>query len=150
MILLAGAATALAKPTFQTGDWSGTVSAKGSPEVNFNATANRLRRLDVGSQPVTCSDGRRGAINLPGTVAQRAAKLKKGRFDLRFDGPSAGAQAGSRVSGRLKGNSGSGTLRVILRMNAETGSLDPQGTVKCDSGKRRWKAAPDELFVELP
>jgi hypothetical protein len=144
---------AAAKPAFEPGPYAGAVAVRGKPPLTFVATRTRVRRLSFDAQAVRCSDGRRGAINLPGPVAKRSARLRHARFDLRYGRADHPAQAGSRVAGRLRGKRASGTVRMVLRLNAATGAIDPAGTVVCDTGKLKWTAKrgkPGEVWVDLP
>jgi hypothetical protein len=150
LVALVPAALALAKPAFQTGDYEGTVATAGKPTIEFVATKRRVKRIATGGIRATCADGRVGGLNLPGSVAKRWAKLRKARFDLRFSKARFPAQAGTRVTGRLKERSASGTLRIMLRVSASSGNVDPEGTVVCDTGKRKWTATPDEVELTLP
>ena len=54
---------------------SATWPPKAKPPVEFTATKKRVRKLEFGSLHVTCSDGRPGTVNLPGTPAKRSYKL---------------------------------------------------------------------------
>jgi hypothetical protein len=144
---------AWAKPAFKPGPYVGSVAVRGKPPLTFVAAKTRVRRLSFDAQRVRCSDGRRGAINLPGPVAKRSARLRHARFDLRFSRSDYPAQAGSRVAGRLKGRKASGTVRMVLRLNASSGEIDPAGTIVCDTGRLKWSAKlgkPGETWVDLP
>ena len=108
-------------------------------------TKKRIRKLDIDSQRVRCSNGDRGTINLPGTVEKRSLPIHKGRFNMKVtaSGPYP-AQAGTRVTGRLKDTKASGTVRMVF--HHETGEGEK---VVCDSGTRKWRAKLDELVVHL-
>src|SRR4029079_3718778 len=85
MLLVAPpAALAGAKPTFETGDFVVSVATKGKPPVDFNVTKKRIRKLDIDSQRVRCSNGDVGSINLPGTVDKRSLAIHKGRFTMKL------------------------------------------------------------------
>jgi hypothetical protein len=146
-VLSVSGTVALAKPQFETGAYTGAVAARGKPPVEFTATRNRVKKLDIGSQPVTCSNGQTGTINLPGTPARRSLKLRHGKFQLKVKASGSDPEhAGTSVSGKLKGQRASGTLRVVLRI-ASGG--DPNAVV-CDTGRRTWKARLDDVVVHLP
>ena len=145
MVLAGSGTVALAKPAFDTGPYLGSVSAKSAPPVEFTATKKRVTKLDVGSLHVTCSDGRPGTINLPGTPAKRSFKLTRGKFEFAVKASGADPQnAGTRLTGKLKGHKATGTVRVVLRRTS------PTGTVLCDTGRRKWSARAEEILVELP
>ena len=96
---------ALAKPAFDTGPYLGSVAAKSAPPVEFTATKKRVTKLDIGSLHVTCSDGRPGTINLPGTPGKRSFKLTRGKFAFAVKASGADPQnAGTRLTGKLKGH----------------------------------------------
>jgi hypothetical protein len=121
------------------------VAAKGKPPVEFNATKKRIKKLDIDSQRVRCSDDAVGTINLPGTAEKRSLPIHKGRFAMKITAPGPyPAQAGTRVTGKLKDSRASGTVRMVFRH--ETGSGEK---VLCDSGTRKWSAKLDELVVHL-
>jgi hypothetical protein len=144
--MLAGTAPlALAKTAFDTGPYLGSVAAKSAPPVEFTATKRHVSKLDVGSLHVTCSDGRPGTINLPGTPGKRSFKLTRGKFvfAVKASGPDP-QNAGTRLTGKLKGHKATGTVRVVLRR------ATPTGTVVCDTGRRKWSARAEEILVELP
>jgi hypothetical protein len=123
------------------------VAVRAKPSVEFTATRKRVKQLDIDSMHVTCADGVKGALNLPGTPAKRTLRLTGGRFTMAVKASGAdSAYAGTRVTGRLKGRKASGTVRIVYRKPSATGA---QGT-KCDTGKRRWTALLDEIVVELP
>ena len=67
VLLAVPASLAFAKPSFETGPYYGNVAVKSKPVVRFTAARKRVKELDVDSQQVTCADGGRGALNLPGT-----------------------------------------------------------------------------------
>jgi hypothetical protein len=121
------------------------VAAKTAPEVEFTATKKRVKKLTFGSLRVTCSDGSRGAVNLPGTPAKRSYRLRRGRFVFTVKASGADPQhAGTRVTGRLKGRKATGTVRIVLRRSS------PTGTLVCDTGRHKWSALSEEIVVELP
>jgi hypothetical protein len=140
------AALAGAKPAFETGDFVGSVATKGKPPVAFNASKKRIRKLDIDSQRVRCSDNKVGTINLPGTVEKRSLPIHKGRFTMKVtaSGPYP-PQAGTRVTGKLKDTKASGTVRMVYRHETGEGQK-----VLCDSGTRKWSAKLDEILVHLP
>jgi hypothetical protein len=148
VLLLVAAPAALAggKPSFETGDYFGSVATKGKPPVAFNATKKRIRKLDIDSQRVRCSDNAVGSINLPGTVEKRSLPIHKGRFSMKItaSGPYPD-QAGTRVTGKLKDTKASGTVRMVYRRETAPGVK-----VLCDSGTRKWRAKLDEILVHLP
>ena len=147
LLLSLSGAVALAKPPFETGAYLGTVAARGKPQVEFTATRKRVKQLDIGSQPVTCSNGQTGTINLPGTPATRSLKLTHGKFQLKVKASGSDPEhAGTSVSGKLKGQRATGTLRVVFRIAS---SGDPNAVV-CDTGTRKWKARLEDVIVELP
>jgi hypothetical protein len=146
LLLAPPAALAAAKPSFETGDFAGSVAAKGKPPVAFTVTKKRINKLDIDSQRVRCSNDMVGSINLPGTVEKRSLPIHKGRFTMKVTptGPYP-AQAGTRVTGKLKKSRASGTVRMVFRY--QTGSGEK---VVCDSGTRKWSAKLDEIVVHLP
>ncbi len=146
LLLAPPAALAGAKPTFETGDFVGSVATKGRPPVDFNVTKKRIRKLDIDSQRVRCSNGDVGSINLPGTVEKRSLPIHKARFRMKVtaSGPYP-ANAGTRVTGKLKDTKASGTVRIVLRRETAPGVK-----VICDSGTRKWSAKLDEILVHLP
>ncbi len=147
LLLSLSGAVALAKPPFETGAYLGTVAVGGKPPVEFTATRKRVKKLDIGSQPVTCSNGQTGTINLPGTPASRSLKLKHGKFQLKVKASGSDPEhAGTSVAGKLKGQRASGILRVVFRIAA---GGDPNAVV-CDTGTRKWKARLEDVIVELP
>jgi hypothetical protein len=104
-----------------------------------------VTKLDVGSLHVTCSDGRPGTVNLPGTPGKRSFKLTRGKFAFAVKASGADPQnAGTRLTGKLKGRKATGTVRIVFRRTAST------GTVVCDTGRRKWSARAEEILVELP
>ena len=121
------------------------MATKGKPPVDFNVTKKRIRKLDIDSQRVRCSNGDVGSINLPGTVEKRSLPIHKGRFSMKVtaSGPYP-ANAGTRVTGKLKDTKASGTVRMVLRH--ESNGVK----VICDSGTRKWSAKLDEILVHLP
>ncbi len=138
---LSVASAAAAKPLFEPGDYLGTVAAKNRPEVAFTVTPKQVKRLKVDAQPVTCSDDRVGTINLPTEATRRPLRIRKGRFELKVtSGSSSPDNAGTRLTGKLRGLKASGTLRVVL----------DAGDATCDTGVRRWSARLDEVIVRLP
>jgi hypothetical protein len=146
-LLATSGSLALAKPSFETGPYFGHVAVKAKPTIQFTATRKRVRRLDVDSLHVTCADGVKGALNLPGAPARRTLKLTRGRFTMAVKATGADrAYAGTRVTGRLKGRKATGTVRIVYRKPSATGTAG----VKCDTGSRRWTALLDEIVVELP
>lgn len=146
--LLASSGTlAVAKPAFETGPYLGNVAMKTKPTVEFTAAHRGVRHLDFDGVKVTCADGVKGALNLPGTPEKRVLKIRHGRFALSVKASAANPEyAGTRLTGRLKGRKATGTVRIVYRKPSATG---PRGT-KCDTGKRRWTARLDEIIVELP
>ncbi len=114
--------------------------------MEFNVTKKRINQLDIDSQRVRCSNDDLGAINLPGTVEKRSLSIHKGKFAMKVSasGPYP-AQAGTRVTGKLKDTKASGTVRMVFRHTTGTGEK-----VVCDSGTRKWSAKLDELVVHLP
>jgi hypothetical protein len=146
LLIAPPAALAAAKPSFETGDFAGSVAVKGKPPVAFTATKKRINKLDIDSQRVRCSNDMVGSINLPGTVEKRSLPIHKGRFTMKVTptGPYP-AQAGTRVTGKLKKSRASGTVRMVFRY--QTGSGEK---VVCDSGTRKWSAKLDEIVVHLP
>lgn len=146
-MLASSASLALAKPSFETGPYYGNVAGKTKPVVQFTATRKRVKQLDIDPLQVTCADGVKGALNLPGTPARRSLKVTRGRFGLTVKAAGADSDyAGTKLTGRLKGRRATGTVRIVYRKPSST---DPQGT-KCDTGKRKWSAQLDEIVVELP
>jgi hypothetical protein len=141
-VLLAVPGTALAAPSYEAGPYVGSVAVKGSPPVAFTATRKRVKELEVDSVRARCSDGATGALNLPDPT-KRSAAVKKGRFEIRVK---SGLNAGTRITGRLKGRRASGTIRIVLRR----GEPGQPGATTCDTGKRKWTAKLDEIIVELP
>ena len=124
----------------------GSVAAKGKPPVEFTATKKRIKKLDIDSQRVRCSDKAVGSINLPGTPAKRSLPIHKGRFVMKVtaSGPYP-EQAGTRVTGKLKDRRATGTVRMVYRHPGASGQK-----VICDSGTRKWKAKLDEILAHLP
>jgi hypothetical protein len=138
---------ALARPAFQTGPYFGHVVVKAKPTMEFTATRKRVKRLDIDSLHVTCADGVKGALNLPGTPAERTLKLTRGRFTMAVKASGEDpAYAGTRVTGRLKGRKATGTVRIVYRKPSATATTG----VKCDTGTRKWTALAEEIVVELP
>ncbi len=116
VLLAISASPALAKPAFETGPYLGKVATKEKSQVEFTATRTRVKRLDIDSQHVTCSDGVKGALNLPGNPAKRTLKLKRGRFEMAVKATGADSEyAGTRLTGRLKGRKATGTIRIVYR-----------------------------------
>jgi hypothetical protein len=146
LLLAPPAALAGGKAHFETGDFVGSVATKGKPPVEFNVTKKRIRKLNIDSQRVRCSNGDRGSINLPGTVEKRSLPIHKGRFNMKVSasGPYP-AQAGTRVTGKLKDTKASGTVRMVFHRETGDGKK-----VLCDSGTRKWRAKLDEIVVHLP
>jgi hypothetical protein len=140
------AALAAKKPLFQTGPYLGNVTAQAAPQVEFVATKKRVRNVDFGSIHVTCSDGRPGTVNLPGTPAKRSYKVSRGKFEYAVKAGADPAHAGTKLTGKLRGSKATGTVRVVLRRAAAAG----EDAVVCDTGRRKWRARPEELLVELP
>ncbi|MBN1527612.1 MAG: hypothetical protein JW895_01025 [Thermoleophilaceae bacterium] len=147
VLLALPASLALAKPAFETGPYYGNVALKSKPVVQFTATRKRVKQFEVDPQQVTCPDGAKGALNLPGTPAKRSLKVIRGRFGLTVKASGADPEyAGTKLTGRLKGRKATGTIRIVYRKPSATAA---QG-VRCDTGKRRWTAQLDEIVVELP
>ena len=146
LLLACSGTAAFAKPLFQTGPYLGHVNAKASPPVEFAATKKRVRKLDFGSLHVTCSDGRPGTVNLPGTPAKRSYKLRRGKFEFAVKAGADPTRAGTRLTGKLKGSKASGTVRIVLRYGGTAGA----DAVVCDTGRLKWSARPEEILVELP
>jgi hypothetical protein len=145
LLLAPPAALAGGKPSFETGDFVGSVATKGKPPVAFNVTKKRIRKLDIDSQRVRCSNGAVGSINLPGSAAKRSLPIHRSRFVMKVtaSGPYP-AQAGTRVTGKLRDRRASGTVRIVYRHETAPGVK-----VVCDSGTRRWSAKLDETVVHL-
>ncbi len=55
------------------------------------------------------------------------------------------ANAGTRVTGKLKDTKATGTVRIVFRHETSPGVK-----VICDSGTRKWRAKLDEILVHLP
>ena len=86
LLLACSGTAALAKPSFQTGPYLGHVAAETKPPLEFTATKKRVRRLEFGSLHVTCSDGRPGTVNLPGTPGQAVLQAEPREVRVRGQG----------------------------------------------------------------
>ena len=146
LLLAPPAALAGGKPKFETGDFLGSVAVKGKPPVEFTVTKKRIKKLDIDSQRVRCSDDAVGSINLPGTVEKRSLPIRRSRFVMKVtaSGPYP-EQAGTRVTGKLKDRKATGTVRMVFRHQSGTGEK-----ILCDTGTRKWSAKLDEILTRLP
>lgn len=124
--------TALAKPLFKTGSYTGGDPAGISNAITFKASKSKLTRLRfVIDKAGACSNGVNLTDSQDGYVFPKI-KVKDGKFSVTgtFDGETATARFTLR--GKLKGTSAWGTIRSKVTLK--------DGSNSCDSGKLKWKA----------
>jgi hypothetical protein len=143
VLALALAAPALAS-TFTTGDYVGKTSQKNGEgkfrkiKLHADSTAGQLSRITFFSTG-KCNDG----SHSHGWQGKGENKLfadvdGNGRFSL--FAPSKSGATKLTLSGTIVGNKASGIFTVKSRFNKNTNKADPNGSVKCSSGKVSWSA----------
>jgi hypothetical protein len=143
VLALAMAAPALAS-TFTTGDYVGTTSQKNGEgrfrkiKLHADATAGQLSKI-VFFSTGKCNDG----SHSHGWQGKGENKLfadvdENGHFSL--FAPSKSGATKLTMSGTIVGNKASGTFTIKSRFNKNTNKSDPNGSVKCSSGKVKWSA----------
>jgi hypothetical protein len=132
-VLLVSAATAWGATAtgFATGKYRGK-SDQGL-KVSFRAGKQQVTGFAF-KETGTCSNGQKSnGTQGPFTMTIDA----KGRFSASGASPSGATR--SRIIGKLSGKQASGTFRIDTRFDA-SGNPDPNGTVRCTSGKVHWTA----------
>jgi hypothetical protein len=128
------AALAIAAPAaaaFKRGSYTGTTDQ--GLAVSFKAGKKYIRAFEVKEQGA-CSDGRVSR----GTQGPFKMRIKRhGKFGEVGTSPTGATR--TRVTGKLKGQTASGTLRVTSRFN-DLGQPDPKGSIICKTGTVHWTA----------
>ena len=144
LVALAAAAPAVAA-TFASGRYEGTTAQINKQtgkhrKFTFNADAvnsevTGIRFYATGK----CSDGGK-SYGLQGKAPNRlfGDVDDTGHFDVKAKSSSGGTTV--RVVGDLAGTRGEGFLRVRSRFNSKTNESDPNGSIRCDTGKVHWSA----------
>ena len=144
LVALAAAAPAIAA-TYESGRYAGTTSQINKQtgkhrKITFNADAvnGEVTKIKFYAKGKCSDDGTSGRLH--GTPPERlfADVDDTGHFSMVAKSPSGATTI--RVSGDLAGNKASGTLSVKSRFNAKTNEPDPNGSVRCSTGKVRWSA----------
>ena len=144
LVALVAAAPAVAA-TFESGDYAGHTSQINKRtgkhrKFTFHADAvnNEVNKI-VFYATGKCSDGGKSY----GQQGKSPNRLfgdvdETGHFDVKAKSPSGGTTV--RVVGDLAGSRATGWLRVKSRFNAQTNESDPNGSIRCDTGKVTWSA----------
>ena len=144
LVALAVAAPAVAA-TFQSGSYEGTTSQINKQtgkhrKITFKADAvnGEVTKIKFYAKG-TCTDGGTSG-RLHGTPPERlfADVDDTGHFNMVAKSPSGATTV--RVQGDLAGSKASGTLSVKSRFNSKTNEPDPNGSIRCSTGKVTWSA----------
>jgi opacity protein-like surface antigen len=134
--LLASAVVADAAPNIDSGTYRGKTN-KGDRITFKISKSKKLFRFTHKGVRMKCSDGRDFTItDRLSSGKKRLTVLDDGRFGFTVEYTGGGYW---KVRGKIKGNRATGTLRVKIRFNSND-EPDPDGSVRCSSGKLRFKA----------
>ena len=139
-VALLAVSVAVAEAAVRPGTYRGKTD-KGSP-VAFKITkkgkqGRRISHFRFSKVRLKCSDGS-GALN-DRQISSGPKKIRVGRrggFGLVVEYPNGGRWT---ADGRVKGKRARGVLRLRGRFTAD-GEQHPRGSIRCDSGKRKFKA----------
>jgi hypothetical protein len=139
------AAPAVAATTYESGKYEGHTA-------QINKRTGKHRRFVLHADAVNsevsgikfyatgkCSDGGT-SYGLQGKKPNRlfGDVDENGHFDITAHSSSGGTKV--RVVGDLAGNKADGWLRVTSRFNSKTNESDPNGSIRCTTGKVHWSA----------
>jgi hypothetical protein len=141
---LAAAAPAIAA-TYESGKYEGhtaQVNKRTGKHRTFVLHADAVNSEVTGIKfyaTGTCSDGGK-SYGQQGTKPNRlfGDVDDQGHFDFTAHSTSGGTKV--RVVGDLAGNKAAGWFRVTSRFNSKTNESDPNGSIRCTTGKVHWSA----------
>ena len=134
--LLGSAATADA--AVKAGNYKGKTSQNAAVSLKVLSSKKAVVKFSWEGAVLSCSDGNdRQLAGFRTPSSEKIPLSRKGKF--RFSaGPDDGSLEFAAV-GTVKGNRATGGLQVQARINDE-GSIDPAGTITCDSDIVEWTA----------
>ena len=139
-VALLAVSVAVAEAAVRPGTYRGKTD-KGSP-VAFKVTkkgdqGRRISRFRFSNVRLKCSDGTSGVTEK--TIGSGPKKIRigrRGRFGLVVRYTNGGRWT---ADGRIKGRRAKGVLRLRGRFTSD-GEQSPRGSIRCDSGKRKFTA----------
>ncbi len=135
--VLALAGTGVAMAAFKTGKYSGKTNYKGA--VSFKVTSTKLSKLSI-QVVFLCTDNDKFQTTLGGFQAQ---SIVNGNYNATYTGSSGASTYVSKGKitrkkvGKKFVSTARGTFTGVRRYNTDD-KLDPNGTVKCDTGTVRY------------
>jgi hypothetical protein len=134
--VLCACAPALGAAAIDSGTYKGTTD-KGVA-VKFKVTSSKqLVHFGFGEFKLKCSDGDTASGAALESGPKKLTITDSGQFVFTVKYKSG---LNWLARGTVKGNKASGSIRVKVRFNKTTNKVDPKGSIKCDSGKRKFTA----------
>jgi hypothetical protein len=137
-LLGGGAATAQAAVKIQAGLYTGLTEQDAEVSLRVAANKKSVFRYSFEGAVLECSDGQARQLEGTSTGSTKFKLNRQRKFGFQGTHPSGAALV--KVNGKIgaKGRA-SGTLRMQALVD-ETNSLNPEGTIVCDTGRLRWLA----------
>ena len=135
--VMGGAATT-AEAAVKAGLYTGLTEQKADVSLRVAANKKSVFRYSFEGAVLQCSDGQVRQLEGVSTGATKFKLNRQRKFGFEGTHPSGAALV--TVSGKIgQGGRASGTLRMQALVD-ETNTLNPQGSIQCDSGRLRWVA----------
>lgn len=136
-MLVAGGAT-VAEAAVKSGTYKGSIKGAGTIVLKVDSE-KRLVKFVRTNITAKCSDGTK-ATNKKLTTTGFAPIAANGTFVWKADPEDVEASGHSwRLAGTINSPKASGTLKETVRFDA-AGEPDPNGSVRCTTGKLKWAA----------
>jgi hypothetical protein len=133
-----GGAAATAEAAVKAGLYTGLTEQQAEVSLRVAANKKSVFRYSFEGAVLECSDGVPRQLEGTSTGSTKFKLNRQRKFGFQGTHPSGAAIVA--VNGKIgQGGRASGTLRMVALVD-ETNSLNPQGTIQCDSGRLRWVA----------
>jgi hypothetical protein len=128
------AVTVIAQAAVKRGTYRGKTGA--DDPVSFKVTrAKKVTQFSYDRIHLTCTDGDSFDSTRAIPPGQKVNVTRRGRFE--FEAGNADRSFRFQVAGRIRSPRASGTIQVFATFD-ENNQLDPNGSVRCDSGELKW------------
>ena len=133
-----GGAAATAQAAVKAGLYTGSTEQQAAVSLRVTSSKKAVFQYSFEGAVLQCSDGQIRQLEGSSTGSTKFRLNRQRKFGFEGTHPSGAALV--RVNGKIgQGGRASGTLRMQAIVD-DTNSLNPEGTIQCDSGRLRWVA----------
>ena len=134
-----GGAAATAEAAFKAGTYKGKTAQNAKVSLKVLKNKKAVIKFYWEGTVLSCSDGEERQLAGDTTPSsEKFALTRSGKFG--FTGTLRSGAGEDAVRGQIKGSTAKGVIQVQRKVNPETNSVDPEGTVTCDSELVQWTA----------